>query len=270
MYISNVNSASIKLSSISLISLQPNELTSLTSDELLIYYINKGAGLCQCDGLSQEIKKRDIIIINPGHHLIIEPTRKLECIRIALSGVLFTSTIDTQSNHNAFITSNYNPTLKNYLDLALLEEENRFRGSDLILKKLIECVIIHVLRHNELSIKDASSQTKHTEIDTLQEYIREHYAEKITLERLSDLVNINKYYLIRLFKQQTGLSPIDYLIHVRLEEAEKLLTKTTITVSEISDQVGFHSPSHFSKTFKENNHFTPSAYRKKYATYLQL
>ena len=78
-------------------------------------------------------------------------------------------------------------------------------------------------------------------------------------------MDINKYYLIRLFKQQTGLSPIDYLIHVRLEEAEKLLAKSNITVSDISDRVGFHSPSHFSKTFKENNHCTPSQYRKRYS-----
>lgn len=270
MYISNVNSATIKLSSISIVSLMPHEPLTLLSNELLIYYISKGAGHCRFDNRSQEIKKRDIIIINPGTNFTIEPTRKIECIRIVLSGVLFTSTMGTQSEHNSFITSSYNPALKHYLHLALLEEENRFRGSDLILKKLVECVLIHVLRHNELSIKDSSSQTKHNEIDTLQEYIHEHYSEKITLELLSNLVKINKYYLIRLFKQQTGLSPIDYLIHVRLEAAEKLLTKTTITVSEISDLVGFHSPSHFSKTFKENNHFTPSAYRKKYATYLQV
>ena len=66
-----------------------------------------------------------------------------------------------------------------------------------------------------------------------------------------------------MFKQRTGLSPIDYLIQVRLAEAEKLLAESNYTVSKIADYVGFHSPSYFSKSFKEVNDCTPSEYRKK-------
>ena len=165
-----------------------------------------------------------------------------------------------------FIISDTSQTLKQYLDLALIEKEQRFRGSEIILKKLLECVMVHILRNNELSIKDSSIQVKHNEIEIIQQYIRDNFSKKLTLDDLSELVNINKYYLIRLFKQQTGLSPIDYLIHVRLAEAEKLLAHSNVTVSKISDMVGFHSPSHFSKTFKESNHCTPSTYRKRYAS----
>ena len=265
MYISNVNSASVKLTSITTQQLPANEHHKIASEDLLIFYVNKGAGICHSEYEQHEIKKRDVIILNPGTTITLDPIRKIDWICIALSGVVFTSWQEANSSSQLFVASHPNPTLKYYLDLALIEESNRFRGSDLIMKKLIECVMIHLLRHNELSIKDASLQAKHNEIDVLQNYIRKNYSKKITLEELSDLVDINKYYLIRLFKQQTGLSPIDYLIHVRLEEAEKLLAKSNITVSDISDRVGFHSPSHFSKTFKENNHCTPSQYRKRYS-----
>lgn len=266
MYISNINSASIKLDKIQAEKIPTSQNITIDSKEhLVMIYIHKGAAHYTYNGIEGEIKKRDILILNPEHTIQISPVRKIEWIKIDLSGVLFTSSTEIESMDNIFIISDQTQTIKHYLDLALLEFQEQFRGSELILRKLIECVMVHVLRHHELSIKDSSIQIRHKEIDDIKQYIRENFSKKITLDELSNLVDINKYYLIRLFKQQTGLSPIDYLIHVRLSESEKLLTQTSITISKISDIVGFHSPSHFSKTFKEINHMTPSVYRKQYS-----
>lgn len=267
MYISNVNSASIKLKSIESERVAVEEAQTIHSeDNLILLYIHKGALNYKHDGHQGEIKKRDLVILNPRQTIEIEPIRKIEWIQIKLTGILFTSSLEINSENQLFIISDTSQTLKQYLDLALIEKEQRFRGSEIILKKLLECVMVHILRNNELSIKDSSIQVKHNEIEIIQQYIRDNFSKKLTLDDLSELVNINKYYLIRLFKQQTGLSPIDYLIHVRLAEAEKLLAHSNVTVSKISDMVGFHSPSHFSKTFKESNHCTPSTYRKRYAS----
>ncbi|MRI82478.1 helix-turn-helix domain-containing protein [Aerococcaceae bacterium DSM 109653] len=267
MYISNVNSASIKLKSIESERVAVEEAQTIHSeDNLILLYIHKGALNYKHDGHQGEIKKRDLVILNPRQSIEIEPIRKIEWIQIKLTGILFTSSLEINSENQLFIISDTSQTLKQYLDLALIEKEQRFRGSEIILKKLLECVMVHILRNNELSIKDSSIQVKHNEIEIIQQYIRDNFSKKLTLDDLSELVNINKYYLIRLFKQQTGLSPIDYLIHVRLAEAEKLLAHSNVTVSKISDMVGFHSPSHFSKTFKESNHCTPSTYRKRYAS----
>ena len=267
MYISNVNSASIKLKSIESERVAVEEAQTIHSeDNLILLYIHKGALNYKHDGHQGEIKKRDLVILNPRQSIEIEPIRKIEWIQIKLTGILFTSSLEINSENQLFIISDTSQTLKQYLDLALIEKEQRFRGSEIILKKLLECVMVHILRNNELSIKDSSIQVKHKEMEIIQQYIRDNFSKKLTLDDLSELVNINKYYLIRLFKQQTGLSPIDYLIHVRLAEAEKLLAHSNVTVSKISDMVGFHSPSHFSKTFKESNHCTPSTYRKRYAS----
>ncbi|MGF3214562.1 helix-turn-helix domain-containing protein [Facklamia sp. P12945] len=267
MYISDINSASVKLDSIQSEKITSSQrFTVQSSDKLVLIYVHKGAA----DFISEEkiggFKKRDIIILNPNHSIEIQPIRKLEWFRVEISGILFTSSAEIESMDNIFIVCDQSQTIKNYLDLALIEYKQPFRGSELVLRKLIECVMVHVLRHHELSIKDSSIQVRHQEIEIIKNYIREHFSEKVTLEQLSDIVDINKYYMIRLFKQQTGLSPIDYLIHVRLSEAEKLLAQTSITISKISDIVGFHSPSHFSKTFKESNHMTPSAYRRKFSS----
>lgn len=266
MYISNINSASIKLDSIHSEKIPSTGPISIESkDHLVLLYLIKGATDFNHNGHMGQFKKKDLVLINPNQTVQIQPIRKLEWIRLNLNGIVFTSSAEVESDNQFFLVPDNTLTLRYYLDLALMEYEQPFRGSDIIIRKLIECMMVHILRHHELSIKDSNMQIKHHEIEDVKKYIRENYASKVTLDTLSELVNINKYYLIRLFKQQTGLSPIDYLIHVRLSEAEKLLTQTSITVSKISDIVGFHSPSHFSKTFKESNHMTPSAYRKRYA-----
>ena len=197
--------------------------------------------------------------------MTIHPIRKIDWIKINLSGILFTSSEEINSPKQTFIADDPNAIIKMYLDLCLTELKHPFRGTDIVLKKNLEAVLVHILRDSCLSIKDATVQVKNDEIDQVQEYIAENFHQKISLDELSEFVGINKYYLIRLFKQKTGLSPIDYLIHVRLQEGERLLSQTDITISEISDMVGFHSPSHFSKTFKESNHCTPSQYRKKHS-----
>ncbi|MBS4461693.1 helix-turn-helix transcriptional regulator [Aerococcaceae bacterium zg-B36] len=266
MYISNVNSASIKLHQIQSNNIPESHTTTLESnDYLTLIYIHKGAAHYETQQAEQvELKKREVLILNPGHSITLSPIRKIEYICVQLTGIIFTSSMQLDTSDSFFHIKQTSSTFKDYLDLALIENQKNYRGTDLLLKKLIECLLIQILRHNELSIKDASMQSKSHEIEQIQAYIRANYAQKITLDSLSEVADINKYYLIRLFKQFTGLSPIDYLIHVRLKEAEKLLISTHQSVAQISDQVGFHSPSHFSKTFKEFNHITPTKYRHTY------
>ncbi|MGX7106176.1 helix-turn-helix domain-containing protein [Hutsoniella sourekii] len=265
MYISNINSASIKLKRIKAEEYDVDEKVTLYSDdELLIYYINQGAVHFDDQGKDREVKKNQILILNPGEKVVLTVTRKTFWQKLYLNGVLFTSSLAIDSTKNVFIVTDDDADIKRYIDLVDHEYHSQDTGSDLILKKLIEIIFVHILRNNTLSIKDAAVQMKNDGIAKIQRYIRNNYGDRITLDSLSEIIGINKYYMIRLFKQKTGLSPIDYLIHIRLAKAEQLLVQSETTISQIADIVGFHSPSHFSKTFKESNQMTPSDYRKKY------
>ena len=83
MYISNVNSASVKLTSITTQQLPANEHHKIASEDLLIFYVNKGAGICHSEYEQHEIKKRDVIILNPGTTITLDPIRKIDWICIA-------------------------------------------------------------------------------------------------------------------------------------------------------------------------------------------
>ena len=92
MYISNVNSASINMKSISMQHISTDDNYQFESfDDLTMIYINKGAANYHNDNDNYEIKKRDLILLNPNHTIEIEPVRKLEYIRIDVAGILSVS-----------------------------------------------------------------------------------------------------------------------------------------------------------------------------------
>jgi YesN/AraC family two-component response regulator len=67
----------------------------------------------------------------------------------------------------------------------------------------------------------------------------------------------------KLFKQETGESPINYLIKIRMEKAKELLVKEELSVKEIANSVGYQDAYHFSKLFKKYTGNSPSDYIKK-------
>lgn len=95
--------------------------------------------------------------------------------------------------------------------------------------------------------------------------IHEHYAESITLESLSESLNYSVPHLSSFFKLRTGLSPIDYLIKVRIDKAAALLLETDATLKEIAVGVGYHDPSYLGRLFKKYKGISPIRYREAHA-----
>ncbi|MBO5907340.1 MAG: helix-turn-helix transcriptional regulator [Clostridia bacterium] len=94
------------------------------------------------------------------------------------------------------------------------------------------------------------------------EYISEHYAEKIYIESLSDMITVSPDYFTKMFKDSIGKTPIDYINALRINHALKLLLLTDTPINEISDAVGFSGPNYFHKIFKQYMITSPLAYRK--------
>lgn len=99
------------------------------------------------------------------------------------------------------------------------------------------------------------------------DYIKEHYNEQITLNTLGEITGYVPLHVLRLFKQQTGKTPHDFLINTRMTHARTLLDSTTLSISEISLMCGFNSPSHFQSLFKKIYNISPGKYRKKTDVY---
>ncbi|WP_248925222.1 helix-turn-helix transcriptional regulator [Paenibacillus hamazuiensis] len=97
----------------------------------------------------------------------------------------------------------------------------------------------------------------------IAEYIRERFSEKLTLEGIGRHFGFHPHYVIKLFNDRMGMSPIQYLQEVRLLKAMEYLQTTDMTVAEISDRVGW-TMSYFSRLFHQRKGLSPSQYRKRH------
>ena len=91
--------------------------------------------------------------------------------------------------------------------------------------------------------------------------IHTDYSKNISLNNLSEYVNINKTTVSKYFKQITGFSVTDYIINYRIKCASHTLATTEITLSEIAQEYGFSSEAYFIRQFKNKMKMTPSEYR---------
>lgn len=94
------------------------------------------------------------------------------------------------------------------------------------------------------------------------DYINNNYKEQLTLDVLAANVNLNKYYLQKLFRKNMGISPNEYLIRTRIHHAKELLSITDYPISTIASEVGIDNIGHFINQFKTIELMTPRMYRK--------
>lgn len=115
---------------------------------------------------------------------------------------------------------------------------------------------------NPQSIKSKGESNYEDSIQDVKNYIAENLNEKLTVQRLADESHMSTSHFSRVFKQQTGFSPYDYILITRLNKAKYLLQKTEMSVSSIAYETGFNSESNFICFFTDNEGISPGKFRK--------
>jgi AraC-like DNA-binding protein len=129
------------------------------------------------------------------------------------------------------------------------------RASALLTTMMVECI----------QALSAPVDPRHAPPDIVyrvRRYLAEHYSQRITLDSISKRFSIDKFYLQKLFKRHTGLTPNEFLLLSRLNQAKELLRTTQRPVGEISLEVGIANASHFIKLFQRHEGVTPGVYRQ--------
>jgi AraC-like DNA-binding protein len=139
---------------------------------------------------------------------------------------------------------------------------------DMIIQEKI-CSLLAFLMEDSWSSEGADAQSgKAVSIRRLKDYLDGHYTEKIRLDDLAARFYINKYYMLRLFKEQYGFSIQDYVIRLRVTRGKHLLRfgknddGSPMTVEQICAECGIADPNYFTRIFKKVEGVSPSEYRK--------
>jgi AraC family transcriptional regulator len=101
-------------------------------------------------------------------------------------------------------------------------------------------------------------------IHEVQVFLAQNLAYDVDLNTIAAQASLSPYYFTRQFTAMIGMPPYRYLIMLRIQRAAMLLRESDLTVTQILHRVGFHSPSHFTTTFRRHMGMSPTAYRRRY------
>jgi two-component system response regulator YesN len=96
------------------------------------------------------------------------------------------------------------------------------------------------------------------------DYIKLHCREKLQLQELAARFHLNSIYLGQQLKKETGYQFNDYIHRLRIAEAQKLLRRTDMKMTDIARTLGYHDQDYFADKFKALTKYSPSAYKKLY------
>jgi AraC family transcriptional regulator len=95
----------------------------------------------------------------------------------------------------------------------------------------------------------------------VEDYVHERLADDISLESLAELVELSPFHFSRVFKQTTGMSPLQFVTRERITRAQQLIRETSRSLIEIGLDVGYKNPSHFAQVFRRVVGVTPTEFR---------
>lgn len=108
-----------------------------------------------------------------------------------------------------------------------------------------------------------SVNKKHV-VEQILGYFEDHYHEKVSLEQIAENMYLSPFYISKIFKSETGDTPIRHLINIRLERAYELLKKgENGSIQDVAALVGYDDAYHFSKLFKKKYGIPPSQVKKR-------
>lgn len=246
-------------------------------------YMKKGYAVFEISGQPVNLGPNDIVIIKPlqYHKFIVKSESGCEFIVLnftfenRISGEF--SEIPLEDFLNFVSSKETGPYItlkvsqKNEIVILLnrivKERESSEPGSDFLNYLLVLELFVLLSRALKMewenSIKSKSPKLKEL-IGISVNFIHTNFERDISLGDIAKFVFLSPSYFTRAFKEETGMSPINYLLKVRIDRAKELLSDTGLKISDIALSVGFSNQQRFNEMFKKHTSLTPLQYRKKH------
>lgn len=160
------------------------------------------------------------------------------------------------------------PQLMQFLLLLRTElHQGESKSSHVYVSSLANLIALHLIRNysafsNRRQAIDGKHHFADRKFSQVATYIESHLDRPLKLADVAKVAGLSPHHFGRLFKQSTGFSPRQYIIRQRVQKARQLLLNSELSLADISIECGFHSQSHFGKSFKDLMGLTPGHYRQ--------
>lgn len=246
-------------------------------DHFEIYYLVNGERYYFIENRTYHVKKGDIVLINKYllHRTITTEKYKHAHERILL---LFDEAFLDKFNSPDFDlfscfdskqnVYSLNPDeqlwVENLLFKIIKEEKRKNDLYQTYIQILVTELLIflnRIVRSRKTSAYKYTDQN-HEKVGEITSYINSNYNENLSLKLVADLFNYSPTYLSKIFKEVTGFSFVEYINHVRVKEASKLLLNSQLNITDIASRTGYNNLTHFGRVFKKISGYSPLEYRK--------
>lgn len=157
-------------------------------------------------------------------------------------------------------------TLAAHMEAAIAEWE----GKELFYTALFLAELSHmlsaVLRFYSYRNEESTDYRNKMRVARAVRYIETHYAQKLRLEDLAATLYLSPDHFGKLFRSAVGLTPVEYVNHVRINAAMRRLCSTDASISEVATSSGFTNANYFHKVFRDLTGWGPAALRKQWRT----
>lgn len=255
-----------------------SKMNQVHLEYFVFVFVRKGRLNVIQDDVEQQINEGEIFIMTPGYHKYVwwadEETVKLDWIYAYVAGDWHVQSSLTPAKNSMKTLMLHPPVPVQTLFLMqhrpVEQPEQVYSMVDQLVSKELNCNSKQFFEAQSIFIKllaclqtQDNAKNELTQMSlSIQKFLKKNFNKKITAATLSEHFDARPNYIVRVLRQTIGLSPAEFLMQYRMEEATQWLLNTDTSVEDIALNVGFQNIYYFSTSFKKYTGVSPTKYRQ--------
>ena len=227
-------------------------------NSFLLIYVRKGNGFVEQDGLQIPLHEGFLAFIDCYKPHLYYTKSGWEIYWVHFDGVLARQYYEV-ATRGGIVLKPQNPYNAEHHMCKIFEGyHGQMKVNEVVISKRITDLLTElILCANKIAAQDSQVSV----IEEILAYISENADKPLTLEQMAKRASLSPFYFTRVFKKETGFTPHEYLIRVRVELAKFLLKTTDARIKEIAFLSGFDNECSFCTSFKKATGTTPLKFR---------
>lgn len=238
-----------------------------TRNVYILHFISDGKGIFKYNGKTYHLGRGDVFLVRPDQEVYYEADEKnpWSYIWVGFHGIKAPAYLAAAGLKEDIVTGKCENTslVFTYVQQMIINRQltlaNELKREAALLQILSTLVDEHKATLPKEERYDYPYQIY---VEQAVRYIQQNMKSSIKVNDIAAYIGIDRSYLTNIFKQVTNVSPQEYIVSYRMEQAEILLGDKNKTIAEIGYEVGYSEPMTFSKMFKKYKGMSPSEYRE--------